>query len=189
MKMRNWLAMSLLSGMAITLYAQRAVPPSPKPADSGLSLVATMQFIQDKLNDTGSIKCISFTQNTTDYTTHSYSFKISVTKVVADPNQCRISFHEKVTMDGKVKTDADFGFSVRDIQHIFVEAEAQFQTKKNADRGIPNIIITSTNPPLKALITDLPHGNEFDFDFKDADLADRVAKAFLHAVELCGDGN
>src|ERR1035437_3750026 len=141
MKMRNWLAMSLLSGMPITLYAQRAVPPPPKPADSGHSLVATMQFIQDKLNDTGSIKFISFTQDKNNYTTHSYSFKISVTKVVADPNQCRISFHEKVAMDGKVRTDADFGFSVRDIQHIFVEAEAQFQTKKNADRGIPNIII------------------------------------------------
>jgi hypothetical protein len=189
MKMRNWLAMSLLSGMAITLYAQRAVPPPPKPADSGPSLVATMKFIQDKLNDTGSIKCISSTQDTNNYATRSYSFKISVTKVVADPNQCRISLHEKVAMDGKVRLDADSGFPVRDIQDVVVEPFAQFQTKKNAERGEANIIITSTNPPLKALIINLPHGNVFDFEFKDADLADRVAKAFRLAVELCGDGN
>jgi hypothetical protein len=33
------------------------------------------------------------------------------------------------------------------------------------------------------------HGEESFFLFTDADLADRVAKAMVHAVELCGGGS
>jgi hypothetical protein len=39
------------------------------------------------------------------------------------------------------------------------------------------------------LVLRQPHGEDYTFRFTDANLADRVAKAILHAVELCGGGN
>jgi hypothetical protein len=170
-------------------FAQTAVPPPPRPADNGPSLAVTMQFIQDKMNDTGTINFVSFWQNTTDGSTGSIIFTEEQTKVVADPNQCRISFHLKQTRNGVTDPEKDINFPLRDVQNVVVEPLAQLVTEMYADGGKPNIISTSTNPPVTALINRLPHGRKIDFDFIDADLADRVAKALVHAVELCSGGS
>jgi len=187
--------MSLASGMALALCAQRAVAPPPKPTDNGPSLAVTMRFIQDKLNDTGPINYVAFWQNTTDGSTGNNTITIEDTKVVADLNQCRIFYQEKVIRNGEDKGDIGYGFSVREIKNIVVKPYAQYLTESLADSGSPNIITTSTNPPLMALNVNLPpnfkfhHGFNYSFIFKDADTADRVAKALTHAVELCGGGN
>ncbi|MGO9304995.1 MAG: hypothetical protein ACLP3R_15090 [Candidatus Korobacteraceae bacterium] len=189
MKMRNLLAASLLCGIALTLSAQQSVAPPPKPADSGPSLAVTMQFIQDKLNDIGKVNFVTFFQNTADGSTGTNAFTNEVSNVVADQNQCRISLHWKVTKDGSVTQDMDAWFSLRDVQNIVVKPYAQYQSEVNASSGNPNLICTSINPPLTALLVRRPHGVVNMFPFTDADTADRVAKALTHAVELCGGGN
>jgi hypothetical protein len=45
------------------------------------------------------------------------------------------------------------------------------------------------DPPVYALKVARPHHTFNTFYFLDEDLANRVAKAFVHAVELCGGGS
>ncbi|MGB9406752.1 MAG: hypothetical protein WCA89_04400 [Terracidiphilus sp.] len=170
-------------------FAQQPVLPPPKPADSGPSLAVTMQFIQDKLNDIGKVNFVTFFQDTTDGSTGNNAFTNEVSNVVADQNQCRISLHWKVTKDGSVTSEVSVWFSLRDVQDIVVKPYAQYQSEVNASSGVPNLICTSINPPLTALLVRRPHGVVNLFPFTDADLADRAAKALTHAVELCGGGN
>jgi hypothetical protein len=189
MTLQKILVASFVCGIALTLNAQKAVAPPPKPADSGPSLAVTMQFLQDKLADIGKVTYVIFSQNTTDGSTFSNTFTNEVSNVVADPNQCRISYHWKDTRDGATMHDIDAGFLLRDVQDVVVKPYLQYQNEVNASAGSPNIVTTSTNPPLTALLVRRPHGLSNLLPFSDADLADRVAKAFTHAVELCGGGN
>jgi hypothetical protein len=161
-----------------------------KPTDSGPSLAATMQFIQDKLNGLGRVTYAE-TLETPSGHTFSNTFTIEASNVVADRNQCRISYHWKKTMDvptAQVVVDEDQGFSVRDFQNIVVKPFAQYLTEYNAIHG-PHLAVPSTNPSLSALVLHPTDGKDRFFLFTDEALAGRVVKALTHAVELCGGGN
>ncbi len=84
--------------------------------------------------------------------------------------------------------DLDYMFSLRSVQEIVVKPWEQHGTEWLARNGHPDTIVTSTNPAMTALVVHQAHGVENVFPFTDADLADRVAKALTHAVELCGGG-
>ena len=165
-------------------------PPAAAPADSGPTLAETMQFIQAKLNEFGKVSFVAFFQNTDDGSTWTITFTSEYSNIVADQNQCRISYHWKATDHdhGKTVKDENDVFSLRDVQDIVVRPTEQANTERNARNGHP-IIETSTSPPVVELQARSPHGEDNFFTFTDADLADRVAKAMLHAVELCGGGN
>jgi hypothetical protein len=189
MKMRNWLVASLLSGIALTLSAQQPVAPPPKPTDNGPSLEATMKFIQNKLNDIGKISFVEFRQDVSSGGNSSIIFTNEVSHVIADRNQCRISFHWQTTREGSTMSSGDTWFLLGDVQEIVVRPYEQYRNEGFAKRGTPNIIITSTNPPMMVVEVRQPHGEEKFFQFTDASLADRVARAMVHATELCGGGN
>jgi len=164
-------------------------PPAAAPADTGPSLAETMQFIRDKLNGLGKVSYVMFFQDTNNSNAPPLTLTYAVSNVVADQSQCRISYHRNATIVGVNATADENAFSLRDVQEIVVKPFEQYQTERSAKLGTPNIIVTSTSPPLTVLIVHLPHDNEYNFRFTDANLADRVAKAMLHAVELCGGGN
>jgi hypothetical protein len=84
--------------------------------------------------------------------------------------------------------DLDYVFSLRSVQEIVVKPYEQYETERLARNGHPDTIVTSTSPPMTALVVRQPHGVEYSIIFTDASLADRVAKAMVHAVELCGGG-
>jgi hypothetical protein len=206
--------------------AQQGVPPPPMLAGNGPSLAVTMQFIQDKLNDIGPVSFVVNLQNTIRDNTWTGTVSSEISNVVADQNQCRISYHWKGTdlealstneaaprrkyevspniedFDGifpllkaaerkaniKVYKDLDYEFSLRTVQEIVVKPWEQFETEWLAKNSHPEISVTSTNPAMTALVVNQPHGAQNVFIFTDADLADRTAKAMLHAVELCGGG-
>jgi len=226
MNMKNLLAACFFSGLTLTLSAQQPVPLPPQPAGSGPSLPVTMQFIQDKLNDLGQVSFVVFLQGTNQGNTWTATVTNEISNVMADPNQCRISYHWKGTdlaalPAGEVAPrrkyvvsphiddfaeifplmmaaerragsqsyrDLDYVFSLRSVQEIVVKPWEQYGTERLARNGHPDTIVTSTSPPVTALVVRQAHGVENVFTFTDADLADRVAKAMLHAVELCGGG-
>jgi hypothetical protein len=184
----------------ISTIAQQPVPPAaqPQPA-AGPSLAVTMQFIQDKLNDNGKASWIDNAQvaryagsNFTDTVRH------EISNVVADAGQCRISYHIFTkhsayyrlvpTSDGKNNKGEDSSFSLRIVQEIVVKPWEQYETEWLAKNGHPETTVTSSAPAMTALVVRQPHGVENVFTFTDAAIADRVAKAMVHAVELCGGG-
>ncbi len=188
MKMGNMIPSSLMCGIAFALSAQTAVAPPPKPADSRPSLAVTMQFIQDKLSDIGIVNYVIFSQNTSDGSTFSNTVAYELRNIVADPNRCRITYHQKNAFNGRAPIEFDSFFKLNDVQDIVVKPMTQFQTESDASQGQPNMITTATSPPMTTLLLRHPHGYVNSFPFTDADLADRVAKALTHAVELCGGG-
>jgi len=178
-----------LSAMLAQGASPAAQQPAAAPADDGPSLATTMQFIQDKLNDIGKVAYVTFRQDVSDGRTATYTRTSEISNVVADQNQCRISYDRKGTGDGKTYKDENNVFSLRDVQDIMVRPWEQLETEYQAKNGYPNVIVTSNNPPITVLEVRRPHGEENIFLFTDANLADRVAKALTHAVELCGGGN
>jgi hypothetical protein len=179
------------------------VPAAPVAASAASSptLADTMKFIQDKLNDNNKTTWIDHDQYTLVYkrggdagwhdtVTHEYS------SIVADTGQCRISYHIftkhseiyrwMAICDGK--SNEDISFSLRSVQEIVVKPWEQYETECMAKIGHPNTTVTSSAPAMTALVVRQPHGVENVFTFDDATLADRVAKAMVHSVELCGGG-
>jgi hypothetical protein len=172
----------------VSTSGQQTVPPPPKPADSGPSLAVTMKFIQDKLNDIGKVSFVVFWHDTKVGNDGTNTVTEEVTNATAAPNQCRIAYHWKVTSDGTTLNDSDGWFLLRDVQDIVVKPYEQYQNEASAAEGFPNLIASSTNPPLTAMLVRRPHVFGYLFPFTDPQLADRFAKAMTHAVELCGGG-
>jgi hypothetical protein len=165
-----------------------AQPPAAAPADNGPSLAETMQFIQNKLNGIGKVSFVDVLYAAVDGSTENITYTDEISNVVADPSQCQISYHRKATQkNGEIYRNKDNVISLRDVQEIVVKPLEQFENEFAAKNGI-NVSIT-TNPSLTILEARVTHDVTYSFRFTDADLADRVAKAMLHAVELCGGGN
>jgi hypothetical protein len=164
-------------------------PLAAAPADTGPSLAETMQFIQEKLNDIGEVSLVEFAQDLNDDSTGTGTAKYKFSNVFADQYQCRISYHWNHIQDGRIGQNENNVFSLRDVQDIVIKPLEQYLNEYDAKNGRPSIILTSTSPPISVLQIRRPHGEDNIFTFTDADLADRVAKAMLHAVELCGGGN
>lgn len=187
MKMRNLLVASLLGATAFSVSAQQ--PAAQPPADNGPSLAATMQFIQEKLNSLGKVSWTEFRQNASDGMSFNINFSNDTRNVVAEPSQCRISYHRTTAnWNGAIDLDANSSFALHDVQEIVLKPLERSETEGIAKSGSPNIIVTSTSPAITALVVRLPHTNEYTFLFTDANLANRVAKALTHAAELCGGG-
>jgi hypothetical protein len=187
--MRIVFVVSLAALLGAPAHAQTSIPPPPKPAGSGPSLEVTMQFLQEKLSDIGKVTFLSYTQNTRSGSYTSETDSTEVSNVAVNANQCRITYHWKVIMDGRLDQDKNAGFSLRDVQDIVIKPYAQYQTELDASLGNPHILTPSTNPSLSALLVRRAHGVYNLFPITDADTADRIAKALTHAVELCGGGN
>jgi hypothetical protein len=173
----------------IAQSAAAAVPPPPPPADNGPSLETTMKFIQDKLNDMGMVAFSATFQNSQLGQQRTQPITNVYGNVVADSTQCRISYHRKGTNEGKTTVNQNFTFSLRDVKKILVrpyeQANNEWLAATNSANGVSTI---STSPQAFELSLRQIHGAENDFNLTDEDLAERLAKAFTHAVELCGGG-
>lgn len=166
---------------ATTAAAQQSVPPQPGPTDSGPSLAVTMQFIQDKLNDIGKVNCMVYYQSADGRDTDTREMCDEVTNVVADSNQCKISYA-----------------SLRDVQDVVLMSMMQYMDKYvtvgaydfKPGGGRIELHPVSVTPSVTMLVMQGSHNKELlSFNFTDANMADRVAKAITHAAELCGGGN
>jgi hypothetical protein len=158
------------------------------PAADGPTLADTMRFIQDKMNEQGKSAFVEYRQNTSDGSTTTVTIVNEISNVVADQTLCRISYHRKASQNGAVYKNVDSAFSLREVQDILVRPFEQHETEYFASTGA-NIIVTSTTPPVTVLTVRRPRGEVNFFDFTDTALTDRIAKAMVHAVELCGGGN
>ncbi|MGA3011007.1 MAG: hypothetical protein ABSD72_12180 [Terracidiphilus sp.] len=174
--------------LVATASAQRPVSPPPQPV-SGPSLAVTMQFIQDKLNGLGQANYAAYNHDNAgkdgDWVTH---FSTIDTNVVADPSACKISYHEKRTKDDKVTSDADFWFLLSELQDVVIMPREQLLKRVNTRDGHPTWD-ARIDPPVYVLTARKDENTEWYFYIFDQDLANRVAKAMVHGIELCGGGN
>ncbi len=190
------ICIAILAVSAGLTQERKAVPPPPKPADEGPSLEVTMKFIQDKLNSVGPVNfVIRVHDNNATGNDSAMQFSGEVSKVVANPSTCRIDYHSKSEQDGSVVYDSDTWFSLKAVDDIVVMSMEQRQKELNTGAGHPSLI-SNVEPPIFLLnlrrTIRLANGKDGktanSFSFSDEQLANRVAKAMVHAVELCGGG-
>jgi hypothetical protein len=147
---------ALLSAPAL---AQTAVPPPPRPADSGPSLEATMQFIQDRMNNQGTVGYVYNLSNLQGATFRHY---YSISGVVPDPSACTLRTTETsaVTIEvspgttynegGKPVTGDDLSrrnvetttIRLREIESIRVESMQDVVNRQNAENAHPEVTVS-----------------------------------------------
>ena len=150
----------------------------------------TLQFIADKINEIGTVNYVAFIQDTTDGSTFSNKSSLTYSQARPDAAQCTVWYHFKNIRDGQTTFDADSWIRMREVQDVVVMPLEQDITQANAAVGHPEWVVTSVSPPVTVVKVRRLHGGGGDeLDFADASVADRVAKAITHAVELCGGGS
>jgi hypothetical protein len=168
--------------------AQQPVPPPPQPAADGPSLATTMQFIQAKLQERGRLNYAVYTHDNADGKDYIDQYSSEATNIVADPASCTISYHRNVKRNGAVLADDNISFSLRDVQDLTVMPEEQDFKKEYAAAGHPTWD-PRVDPPLFLVVARRAGNQGNGFYFPSEELANRIAKAMVHAVELCGGGN
>jgi hypothetical protein len=168
--------------------AQQPVAPPPMPAGEGPSLAVTMQFIQDKLSHLGVVNYVAYNHDNADGQDWITRFSTEDTQITADPATCRVGYHEKRIKDEKVTSDADFWFNLGELQDVIVTPREQVLKKVNTAAGHPTWD-ARIDPPLFMLVARKSETTEWYFYIFDQDLANRIAKAMVHGIELCGGGS
>jgi hypothetical protein len=190
---RSWIAglgcAALLAALtAPAARAQQTVPPPPNPnggaaaSDNGASLEDTIGFIRDKINE----------QNVGQ-------------KVTSDPNSCTFTFEDRPedpeTLGVGVPKDIYTVVSVnlKDIIKAEITDETISGTghtnillHAKGDLFRTHTIISDKGRKLYAKTTGQKNPvwpdemkDSWVFNFREDSMADRVAKAIIHAVELC----
>jgi len=156
---------------------------------AGPSLDATMKFIQKELVDEGKFDYITFTSDTRSSDTIQHEFVDQMSAVMADPQACGLRYHRFTSVDGGGVFDQDAAMDFRGVKNVQVMPNEAVDTETNARGGNPNLIVTSTSPPIHVVMV-RNSGNKGGYLlFHYREDADRVAKAIVHAVELCGGGS
>ena len=145
-----------------------------------------MRTLQEELSSIGNVSFTATGRNTTAGSAFENTYVYQTSDVVADPVQCRVEWHRKMLQNGAVRQDQNYWALLHAVTSIVVEPEAQNLNELNAAAGHSNFVITSTAPPVTALLVHKSEGGGNFFAFTDATLASRVANNLKQAVRLCG---
>jgi hypothetical protein len=165
--------------------ACQAVPPQ-RPG-SGPTIEDTLTFIQDKMT-AGPVIWNQTTRDPvagTSSATAKRSFEVS--GVIADPHACRLEYRWKLMEGDKVTRSGTARLSLKRVDKIEVMTMADLQQRYTARSSHPELVV-EVQPEIAVLLITRADQVTFEFPFYDRDTAERLAKAMLHAVELCGGG-
>jgi hypothetical protein len=162
--MRFRLTTVLAFGLATAAWGQQSAPPQAKAADSGPSLAATMQFIQEKLGQTGKIAWIETIAKRPGMIIR---FPVTPADAMADPASC--SLYTTATVETTVElpkgttlksgANADdlhtqivetSTTSFKQIEKITVEKLQDLRNAQYAGAGHPDLVV-DVAPPLFAV--------------------------------------
>jgi hypothetical protein len=144
-----------------------------------------MKTIQNQLSSLGNVSYTAYIQNRTNGSTSPKPFVKQFSNVDADSAQCRVSYHFRVLQGGAVTKDKDAWFILPAVTSVLIEPESQLLTAENAAQGHANNVVTSTSPPVTALL--VRRSSVYNaFPFADIGSANRFASNVKQAVKLCG---
>jgi len=176
----------VLAAFLSSIANAQDVPPPPKPADDGPSLADTMKFIEDKLNSIGPVNYIAYTHDNVTGNNATNKFSAELTNVRGNVAGCRIDYHWRNTRDGRILQDLDAGFPLKPVNQVRVKTREQELKEGSSNGGHPEWA-SRVYPTVFVISVEVgPNGNTLCLF--DESLANRIAKALVHAVELCGGG-
>jgi hypothetical protein len=173
------------------IQAHGASPTSPpaagEPVAGGPSLEVTMKFIQDKLNGMGTVNFAGYVHDSANNTDGVQKFSATISNAVANPGACSLSYHRLVFNNGSREHNENVVINLREVQNISVLPDEQDWQMYLVRTGETTKTVKDV-PDISALVIKLNNGKDPTIRFYEQELADRVAKALVHAVELCGGG-
>jgi hypothetical protein len=205
---------AILTAFLLSIATAQDVPPPPKPTDDGPSLEATMKFIQDKLNGQGDVNYVVTNRNSRADTATELGISVTVSDANANPASCIVSFTKNVAFWESHEHER-IELSFREAEKLAVSSATDVFNRESASSGHPEE--THVYAPSVFLLTvkmlegkrvrthsgttggtaQQGHqatwsdwvGRSVSLVFREEEMAQRVAKAMLHAIELCGGGN
>jgi hypothetical protein len=148
----------LAFGLAVVAWGQQSTPPPAQPADSGPTLAATMQFIQEKLSEQGQIGWAQTQSNQPGFTKR---ILVLVSDVMADPAACTLygtgTVETKIDLPkgrslkpGGSVTEDDLHIRIvetdtvpfKQIEKVTVEKLQDVQNQGFAEAAHPDITVT-----------------------------------------------
>lgn len=157
------------------------------PAIGGPTLEITANFIQKKLNDQGPVNVVVYVHDDATDKNWSNQVRFEVSNVNVDPADCKLAYHWNMSTNQANPSSLNLGFYFKNVSKIAVTTLDQRIKDNNTERGRPSYS-NRVEPSVFDLAVYLKDKTVLDFNFFDEELADRVAKAMLHSVELCGGG-
>jgi hypothetical protein len=197
---------------------KKTVPATPKPADEGPSLEVTMKFIQGKLNEEGNFNYQAYMHDSvdgTDVPLNNFSVGVPTFEIT---EACGYTAKQKWTLGQgsaeKLAAQSDAtatrSGNLSSIKSVRVTTIDDWLTQELINENMPTktarvvpklFVVQLIIPPGSGCIE---NGRDLKVNgvcptpfwsvmldtwrFHDVDTANRVAKALVHTVELCGGG-
>ncbi len=149
------------------------------------SLDVTLGFIRDQVAEQGQLAYASTTRDPATSQTWDNQFTVEASTVTSDDNACTLGFHWHSTVDGKPAQDLDTTISFKIVTSVSISSMDDDVARLNAAGGHAGWV-SQMRPPVWVLLLHKSNGHTNTMDFRDRDMAERVAKAIRHAAELCG---
>ncbi|HSY68859.1 MAG TPA: hypothetical protein VK813_09465, partial [Edaphobacter sp.] len=115
-----------------------------------------------------------------------------VADATTDLKGCSLHVRFKTTLMSKqtINSDQNASISFKDIAKLeMMTLQEEYQRNKVDPPGNPSIR-AEVSPDISVVVLSLVNKPGLvDFKFQDPQMADRMAKAMLHAAELCGGGD
>jgi hypothetical protein len=181
-----WLSISIIvigGGLLIWHYFD----PNFSLFSGESNLKDTMKEIQDGLNNAGTVSYVLKYHNGTTGEDRSMSYKVETSKVSADPNTCFLIYEQRTYL-GAAHRDTGSVVQLRGVKRIFVRTMEQEVNSSGIFTDHPEVSVKSS-PPVFVVEPVQPDTNEkIAFFFLNDAQANKMAKALIHAAELCGGG-
>jgi hypothetical protein len=176
-----------VSAAETTVYNLRlaAARTAPVSKSNGPTLEFTMEYIQDKLISRGILSYKVSLHDTATGKDWSYEFIDKLSGTYANPSTCQIGFHWKQTRSGEAVTDKETYLDLAGGAKAEVLTMDQYLTESAAKSGHDSWS-TKVSPTLFVLHVTKSDNNDSNYVFPDEDTANHLAKALMHAAELCG---
>jgi hypothetical protein len=183
------LALLLAGSMPGVVLAQQSVAATqrlvPTKDPNGPKLPVTIKFIEDKVNQQGIVNVAGYIHDNATGKDWIWRQSFEQTHLGIDRKQCRLSYHKKVTSNGTAMSDGDRTVLLRYVTGIDILPKEQAWKLNDAKAG--NTTWTyKADPSVTVLRLEVTDGAEYELEFYDNDVANRVAKALIHAIDLCG---
>ena len=153
--------------------------------EGGQGLDVTLGFVRDKVAQQGSIYYAGVTRDSAGGRSWSDQFNVEASNVTADVPACQLNFHWRTAVDGKVTYDGEVGIPFGKVDRVAVISMEVDTARLSAEGGHPTWT-TRVTPAVWVVGYHRVDGRNGSADFRDRDLAERVARAMRHAAQLCG---
>jgi len=158
--------------------------PRPVSKSNGPTLEYTMEYIQDKLISRGALSYTVSLHDGAAAKDWSYDFVDKLSGTYANPSTCQIGFHWKQTRSGQAVTDKETYVDLTGGTNANVLTMDQYLTASVAKSGHDSWA-AKVSPSLFVLHITKPDNHESNLAFPDEETANHLAKAMLHAAEMC----